>query len=327
MRKLGFCLFLLLASMIEVRAESYCVMNGNDGTVVAQSNMHEQQSVASISKVMTAIVAIEQGDLQASWQVSDAILKAEGSSIYLHVGQSVTLEELLYGLMLRSGNDAAIEIAMQVGGSEANFVQMMNDKAKELGMQDTLFRNPSGLDEEDGGNCSSAYDMALLTRYAMNNETFAQITGSPYYDARGTRWQNKNKLLFQYDAATGGKTGYTKKAGRTLITTASRNDMDSIVVTLGIGDDFAFHKSQHEDQFDAYEVYTILKQGSYVIQGMRYDVDQSIQVVLAKDQSCDLKVHTYLQDDRLIIEVEKNAQNQQYEITGVKLNQKKRWFQ
>ena len=239
----------------------------------------------------------------------------------------MTLEELLYGLMLRSGNDAAIEIAMQVGGSEANFVQMMNDKAKELGMQDTLFRNPSGLDEEDGGNCSSAYDMALLTRYAMNNETFAQITGSPYYDARGTRWQNKNKLMFQYDAATGGKTGYTKKAGRTLITTASRNDMDSIVVTLGIGDDFAFHKSQHEDQFDAYEVYTILKQGSYVIQGMRYDVDQSIQVVLAKDQSCDLKVHTYLQDDRLIIEVEKNAQNQQYEITGVKLNQKKRWFQ
>lgn len=327
MRKIGICLCLCFCFLCDVKAEGYCVMNGNDGTVVEDGNMHETQSVASISKVMSAIVAIEHGDLKDSWAVSDAILQADGSSIYLEVGETVTLEELLYGLMLRSGNDAAVEIAVHVGGDEAHFVEMMNEKAKELGMKDTLFRNPSGLDEADGGNISSAYDMALLMRYAMQNETFAKITSSKYYDRGSERWQNKNKLLFSYDKTTGGKTGYTKHAGRTLITTASDDDLDSIVVTLGFGDDFNFHQAKHEAQFRNYHIYTLLKQGSYHIQGYTFAVPETIRIALSNDEEHEISVHTRISGNQLLITVEKDGQTLTYEYLGVKDRaEKKGWF-
>ena len=302
-------------------------MNGNDGTIIEEGNMHETQSVASISKVMTAMIAIEYGNLKDEWKVSDAILKADGSSIYLQVGEQVTLEDLLYGLMLRSGNDAAVEIAVHVGGDEAHFVEMMNEKAKALGMNNTLFRNPSGLDEADGGNISSAYDMALLMRYAMQDETFARITSSKYYDMGTERWQNKNKLLFSYDKTTGGKTGYTKHAGRTLITTASADNLDSIVVTLGFSNDFAFHREKHEAQFQKYHSYMLLKKGTYHLQGYTFTIPKTLSIVLSNEEEHDLRVHTQLREDTLIITVEKDGQKQTYEYQGVK-DKKERsgWF-
>ena len=159
---------------------SYCVMNGNDYRVVEQEHMHDIQSVASISKIMSAYIAIEQGNLNDKITIGNEIHDAYGSMVYLKEGDVVTLRTLLYGLMLRSGNDAAQSIAHHISGSQEAFVALMNEKAKQLGMTHTTFHNPSGLDEEDGGNLSCAYDMALLMSHAMKNKTFALNSGSKY---------------------------------------------------------------------------------------------------------------------------------------------------
>lgn len=328
MRKLLLGLILFIGGIHPVHAESYCVMNGDDGTVVEQSDMHKAQSVASISKIMTAVIAIENGNLDDQWQVSDAVLSADGSSIYLQVGDRVDLRTLLYGLMLRSGNDAAVEIAVHVGGSEENFVRMMNDKAAQLGMQDTVFHNPSGLDEADGGNISSAYDMALLMRYALGNETFREISGSQYFDtANHVRWANKNKLLFTYDPTTAGKTGYTKKAGRTLVSSAAKNDLESIVVTLDMGDDFHFHEAKHEAMFDEYTAYEILKAGTYHIGRYTFTIPDTVRIALSKDSEHEIRIHSRCEKGILRIEVIKDGESLVYEWKGVKDPiQKKGWL-
>ncbi len=317
MRKLIITICLIFCFTTNVHAESYCVMSGNDGTVTKEKDMHETQSVASISKIMTALIAIEQGNLNDTWVISDDVLKINGSSVYLIPKETVTLEALLYGLMLRSGNDTAHEIALCISGSEEAFVKEMNEKAKILGMNDTLFRNPSGLDEEDGGNISSAYDMALLMRYAMNNETFSKIVSSEYYDfKKGVRWKNKNKLLFTYDKTTGGKTGFTKRAGRTLVTSASNDDTRSIVVSLNMGNDFAFHEKSHEELFEQYAAYVILKAGLYHISNHTFVIEQTLQILLSKTETTQLEVHTKVENHTLIIEVNKDGELQTYTYEG-----------
>ena len=317
MRKLIITICLIFCFTTNVHAESYCVMSGNDGTVTKEKDMHETQSVASISKIMTALIAIEQGNLNDTWVISDDVLKINGSSVYLIPKETVTLEALLYGLMLRSGNDTAHEIALCISGSEEAFVKEMNEKAKILGMNDTLFRNPSGLDEEDGGNISSAYDMALLMRYAMNNETFSKIVSSEYYDfKKGVRWKNKNKLLFTYDKTTGGKTGFTKRAGRTLVTSASNDDTRSIVVSLNMGNDFAFHEKSHEELFEQYVAYVILKGGLYHISNHTFVIEQTLQILLSKTETTQLEVHTKVENHTLIIEVNKDGELQTYTYEG-----------
>ncbi|MCI9524005.1 MAG: D-alanyl-D-alanine carboxypeptidase [Erysipelotrichaceae bacterium] len=317
MRKLIITICLIFCFTTNVHAESYCVMSGNDGTVTKEKDMHETQSVASISKIMTALIAIEQGNLNDTWVISDDVLKINGSSVYLIPKETVTLEALLYGLMLRSGNDTAHEIALCISGSEEAFVKEMNEKAKILGMNDTLFCNPSGLDEEDGGNISSAYDMALLMRYAMNNETFSKIVSSEYYDfKKGVRWKNKNKLLFTYDKTTGGKTGFTKRAGRTLVTSASNDDTRSIVVSLNMGNDFAFHEKSHEELFEQYAAYVILKAGLYHISNHTFVIEQTLQILLSKTETTQLEVHTKVENHTLIIEVNKDGVLQTYTYEG-----------
>ena len=147
--KRSLCILLcLLLQLMSVHAESYVVLSGADNTIVEEKNKDEKQSVASISKIMTAVIAIEHGQLDESFAVDDEINKAYGSSVYLKQGQQVTMRDLLYGLMLRSGNDAAVEIAKHVAGSQVAFVELMNRKAAEIGMSNTTFSNPSGLDEE-----------------------------------------------------------------------------------------------------------------------------------------------------------------------------------
>ncbi len=327
MRKLLICGIMFMTCICNIHAQSYCVMNGNDGSVVESEQMHKTQSVASISKIMTAIVAIEEGKLDDRWQVSEAICQVNGSSIYLKVGDEVTLRDLLYGLMLRSGNDAAVEIAEHVGGSEDQFVIKMNKKAKAIGMNDTVFHNPSGLDETDGGNLSSAYDMALLMRYAMQNDTFKEIAGSKYYDFKGNRWMNKNKLLFTFDNATAGKTGYTKKAGRTLVSCASENDVDSIVVTLDMGGDFAFHQIKHEQQLNDYEAYPIIKAGTYQLNQYEFEINKTIFIPIKKTEELNLTVMSRIENNLLKITVKKADMVLEYEFTGKKINkQKGGWF-
>ena len=286
---IGFALILNVKSTSKIRAldyyaRSYIVMDYNTGEILEGKDYHLIRSVASISKIMTAIVAIENSSLDTYVKVSDNILKAYGSSIYLKIDEVVIMEDLLYGLMLRSGNDAAVTIANGVSGSEEKFVELMNNKAGEIGMKNTTFHNPSGLDVDDEGNLSTSYDMALLMKYAMNNEIFRKITSTKEYRSKNHGvWLNKNKLLRQYEFINGGKTGFTTKARRTLVTSAKKDDTELIIVTLDCGGDFAMHKSIYERYFDNYKTFRLLKNGVNSFEEYDLICDSNISVTIEKN--------------------------------------------
>ena len=226
-------------------------------------------------KIMTAIVAIENADVNKTVTIGDEVLKAYGSGIYVKPGEKIKLEDLIYGLMLRSGNDAALAIATYVSGSTSNFVKLMNEKAAKLNMEDTVFNNPSGLDEKnEKGNFSSAYDMALLMSYAMQNKEFRKITSTKKHTVKTNKntyvWHNKNKLLNTYKYTIGGKTGFTKKAKRTLVTAASKDNLNLVVVTINDGSDFSDHKKLYEEAFKKYKSYTLLNKGEISIFGENF---------------------------------------------------------
>ena len=253
-------------------AYEYVLMDQTTGRILSGKNYNKPMLIASITKIMTCIIAIESNKLDNTVVVDDTILKAYGSGIYIEIGEEITLRDLLYGLMLRSGNDAALMVSKYVGGSVPNFVKMMNDKAIELEMKNTTFVNPSGLDD-DGGNYSTAYDMALLTRYAMKNQEYRNIVGTKSYTIKTNKktyvWKNKNKLLKE-EYITGGKTGYTDKARRTLVSTGSKNNMDLIVVTIRDSDDWNTHKSLYNMAFNKYISYKFLDKNNFKIMGNNY---------------------------------------------------------
>lgn len=257
----------LATFQVNVGAESAIVMEQSSGRVLFAKDEHTKRRIASITKIMTAILAIESGKLNDTVTVTESAVQTEGSSIFLQVGQKIKLEDLVYGLMLRSGNDAAKMIAEYVGGSFEGFVYMMNQKAEEVGMKNTNFMNPSGLDTSDE-HYSTAYDMALLTRYSMHNETYRKITGTKYHrtpSADGKwdwNWKNKNKLLTTlYEYSTGGKTGFTKLARRTLVSTASKKGMDLISVTLNDSQDWEDHINLFNRSFKDFKMTKIIKKG------------------------------------------------------------------
>ncbi|MFU0791571.1 D-alanyl-D-alanine carboxypeptidase family protein [Virgibacillus proomii] len=242
----------------QVSARNAVLIEQSTGRVLFEKQAYSKESIASITKIMTAIIAIESGKMEEKAKTSRNAIYTEGSSIYLEQGEKMTIKDLVYGLMLRSGNDSAVAISEHIGGSEEGFVYLMNEKARWLGMNDTNFANPHGLDEEN--HYSSAYDMAILTQYAMKNPTFREVTGAKSYKAenRTYSWQNKNKLLTQYyEYSTGGKTGFTKKTGRTLVSTATKNDMDLIAVTLNAPDDWRDHIAMFEWGFKNYRLETL----------------------------------------------------------------------
>ena len=224
--------------------------------VIVSKNMNKKMLIASTTKIMTAVIAIESGKTNKMIKVTDKVLEAYGSSIYLSIGEKMKLEDMLYGLLMQSGNDAALMIADYLGGEE-KFVKKMNEKAKEIGMKNTIFSNPHGLDEKTK-NYSTAYDMALLMRYANSNSLFKKIVGCKKHivktDKKTYVWNNKNKLLYTYKYTTGGKTGFTDKAHRTLVTSASKGSMNLIVVTLNDGNDFSNHKELYEYGFNNYSM-------------------------------------------------------------------------
>lgn len=253
---------------VSVSARSAVLIEQNSGRILYQKNAFEVSRIASITKIMTAILAIESGKLNEMVTVSNRAVRAEGSSIYLKPGEKIKLEDLVYGLMLRSGNDAAVAIAEHVGGSLEGFVFLMNQKAEEIGMSKTHFANPHGLDDSKS-HYSTAYDMAILTKYAMMNSTYQKISGTEIYRSDNPNeswdrvWKNKNRLLTEkYKYCTGGKTGYTKLAKRTLVTTATKGDMNLIAVTLNAGDDWNDHISMYENAFEQYDIAEILSSGT-----------------------------------------------------------------
>ncbi|WP_027408663.1 D-alanyl-D-alanine carboxypeptidase family protein [Anoxybacteroides tepidamans] len=243
-----------------VSAQSAILMEQTSGRVLFEKAAHTKRRIASITKIMTAIIAIESGKMNDMVTVSARAVRTEGSSIYLKEGEKIKLRDLVYGLMLRSGNDAAVAIAEHVGGSVEGFVFLMNQKAAEIGMRDTHFANPHGLDDAEN-HYSTAYDMALLMRYAMRNKEFRKISGTKVYRAPNPGeewdriWRNKNKLLTNlYEYCTGGKTGYTKRAKRTLVTSASKDGLNLIAVTLNAPDDWNDHIAMYEYGFSNYVI-------------------------------------------------------------------------
>ena len=264
---------LLASSLSPVRAEgaaapgvsaaSAVLMDGDTGRVLWEKDGHTRRLIASTTKLMTALVALESGHgLEEVVTVAPQWTGAEGSSLYLRPGEKVTLEELLYGLLLRSGNDAALAIAGHCGGTVERFVRRMNQKAQTLGMTDTHFANPNGLDAE--GHCSSAYDMALLARACLENETLAKIAATRSITLGARTFTNHNKLLWRYEGCIGLKTGYTEKAGRTLVSAARREGVTLICVTLNAPSDWADHTALFDWGFANYEARALSRAGERV---------------------------------------------------------------
>ena len=253
---------------ISLSCRSCILMDMDSGRILYDKDMDTPRLIASTTKIMTAIIAIEQGNLDDIVTVGEEVLKMYGSNIYIELGEKISLRDLLYGLMLRSGNDAAVVIASYIAGSEEKFVEMMNNKAKKIGMKNTIYNNCHGLDEETE-NKSTAYDMAVLSRYAYNNPIYREITGTKKYelvtDKKAYSWTNRNKLLFTYKYVTGGKTGYTPKAGKTLVTTASKNSLNLTAVALNDGNHYTSHKEMYEYGFENYEKYKILDKNRFKI--------------------------------------------------------------
>ncbi len=272
-------------------------------------------------KIMTAIIAIESGKLDEIVEIDDTVFNAYGSGIYIKPGENMYLLDMVYGLMLRSGNDAAVMIAKHVSGSIDKFVESMNSKAKKIGMKNTKFCNPHGLDEECE-NISTSNDMALLSSYAINNEIYKKIVGTKSYTVSTNKntyvWKNKNKLLNMYEFATGGKTGFTKKARRTLVTNASKNNLNISIVTLNDGDDFDDHKNTYEDIFNSYTKYRILNKNTFNVNDKNY----KNKVYIKNDY-----YYTVTDDEKDNIEIEiklnkNNIKNNVVGVVNVKFNNK-----
>lgn len=244
------CLLAGRVRAVEVSASAAVLMDMDSGRVLYERNAGARMLIASTTKILTALVAIRDGNLSDTVKVSREAAYTEGSSMYLKEGEELTLETLLYGLLLCSGNDAAVAVAEHVGGSVEGFVERMNETALELGMEDSSFANPNGLDDEE--HYSTAYDMALLARAAMGNETLVRIASTRTATIGGRTMTNHNKLLRYMDGCLGLKTGYTRAAGRTLVSCAERNGQRLIAVTLQDGNDWADHQSLYDYGFSAY---------------------------------------------------------------------------
>lgn len=275
-------IFQVSLSQVQFCGKSYVVYDRFSKCVIEGQRENESQSVASISKIMTAILAIENNKLDKEVIVDHTIDKAYGSCVYIHIKDKITIQDLLYGLLLRSGNDCGLMLAKATFGSVDKFVEKMNDLAMKLELSNSHFSNPTGLDEEDEGNISCPKDMAILMDYCCQNPMFNKIIKTQVYqrlDGKGS-WHNKNRLLKEYSYCLGGKTGFTKKARRTLVTRAKKRGMDLIIVTFNCGNDFAFHKDKYEEVFKKFQSVKIYDEGLNWIDQEVYIFDRDLQLEL-----------------------------------------------
>ncbi|WP_128894569.1 D-alanyl-D-alanine carboxypeptidase family protein [Longirhabdus pacifica] len=287
------------AEGIHIHAESAVLIDVTSGRVLYERNADKRMRIASLTKVMTAIVAIEHGDLSDKVTVSRNAEGVEGSSIYLQTGDEMSLEHLLYGLMLRSGNDAAVAIAEHVGGSLDGFVYLMNEKATELGMENSTFKNPHGLDAD--GHLSTSKDVAKLTAYALKNEAFQNIVKTKSVRVPDPEedwdmiWRNKNKMLSRYEGSDGVKTGYTVSARRCLISSATRNNQQLAVVTLNDPNDWVDHANLLNYGFETYPLRSLVEEDSNPIEN-QYIPSQSFYYPLTESELSQVKYDIDLED-------------------------------
>ena len=245
-----------------VSAEKAIVLDAVTGRVLYEKNADQQALIASTTKIMTALIVCEQCNVLDRMRIPKEAVGIEGSSMYLQEGEVLTLQELLYGLMLSSGNDAAVALAIYCGGTVEGFAELMNDKAHTLGMNDTHFENPNGLDSP--GHYSTARDLAVLAAYAMKNPIFYKTVSAKTVTVGQRYLRNHNKLLWQVDGADGVKTGYTRAAGRILVSSATRDGRRLICVTLNDPNDWADHSALLDEGFARYSVRRIVTAGERV---------------------------------------------------------------
>lgn len=296
MKNKAFLLLLVVCLLLPVygvaRASSttsYVVIEESTGRLLSHLNKDVKMPIASTTKIVTALVVLEHAHPDEEIVIPKEAQGVEGSSIYLKAGDTYTVLDLLYGLMLRSGNDSAVALAIHVSGSVDNFSKLMNEKAQSVGALNTNFTNPHGLHDEE--HYSTAYDMAILTACAYKNEVFREIVSSKRYLLKGNYIYNKNKLLSSYEGADGVKTGYTTKSGRCLVSSSTRNGMRVICVVLNCYDMWAKSMSLMSDAHQSYKMVKILSNDDAI------DVDVYKGVVDKVSASVDKDVFYPLKDD------------------------------
>ena len=243
-------------------AEKAILMDAATGRVLYEKNTDSRSLIASTTKIMTALVVAEQCNVLDRVRIMKEAVGVEGSSMYLREGEILTVQELLYGLMLHSGNDAAVALAIYCGGTVEGFAELMNDKARQLGMNDSHFENPNGLDAP--GHYSTARDLAILAAYAMENPIFYKTVSTKNVTVGERYLRNHNKLLWLYEGADGVKTGYTRAAGRILVSSATRNGRRLIAVTINAPDDWNDHTLLLNQGFSGFVHRRIVSSGEII---------------------------------------------------------------
>lgn len=277
-------------------AQSVVLIHADTGQALYSKNADTRMLIASTTKIMTALVVIEHCDPDETVEILPEYTRVEGSSMYLKAGENYTVRDLLYGMLLVSGNDAATALACHCGGSIADFVELMNAKARELGLSGSSFANPHGLDADT--HYSTAEDLAVITREAMANPLFAEIVGTKSYSACGQTYVNHNKLLWNYEGTLGVKTGYTMAAGRSLVSCAERDGLRLICVTLSDPDDWDDHMALYNWAFSTYAYQSVLPLSAIseipVVSGVKASVGvraaQNQPILVEKGVSLDLAI-------------------------------------
>ncbi|MEW9123095.1 MAG: D-alanyl-D-alanine carboxypeptidase family protein, partial [Thermotaleaceae bacterium] len=258
---IGYMVNVSYGQSSDISAASAIVMDVKTGRILYHKNMNDKKPMASTTKIMTALLALENSNMKEIAEISKNSVGVEGSSIYLQEGEKLKMEDLLYGLMLRSGNDSAVAIANKIAGSTEKFSDMMNQRAKEMGALNTNFKNPHGLHHPE--HYTTAYDLALISREALLNKDFNTIVKTKLWIAEREGFKyfyNKNKTLSEYNGGDGVKTGYTKVAGRCLVTSATRNGMQLVCVVLNAPNWFQDSYYLLNQAFDKYHPWPVIQE-------------------------------------------------------------------
>ena len=308
--------FLLPIMVYADSGSSAIIMDVDSGRVLYQKNSNQKRLIASTTKIMTCIVVLESSDINDNIVVGDEVLSMYGTNIYIEPGEKLKIIDLLYGLILRSGNDAAITLAVNTLGEE-KFIAKMNEKAHELGMKDTMFNNPHGLDDNTK-NYSTAYDMALLAKYAYKNSMYRKIISTKKYVTKSSIksyvWYNRMSLLSKYKNCIGGKNGYTPKAGKSLVSYAKKNNLVLTIISLGDPLIYENHKNLYNKYFSIYKNYKIIEKGEFFVNGDNYYISQSFMFPLTDDEKKDITT---------LVKINKNSFNNEIGKIEIMLSNKK----
>ncbi len=266
-------------------------------TVLTESNADKRMPMASTTKIMTAIIIAEDCNLDEEITVPDAAVGVEGSSIYLKKDERIDVRDLLYGLMLRSGNDSAVALAIHHSGSVENFVNVMNERAKRIGADNTNFKNPSGLPDDE--HYTTARDLCNIACYAMNNEIFREVVSSKSHVGKFRSFENKNKMLYRYEGANGVKTGYTLKAGRCLVSSAERDGMDVVTVVLNCYDMYERSSAILDQCFYAYKLLELNENTVFMSDRVLCKLSKTQNLVVKNTESLQIRIKSTVTEKKI----------------------------